>query len=285
MRRLLSYCSLIRIHNCLMASLGVAVGQYLAAPTGQFRVSAPAMAAAFFVCGFGNIFNDLRDILSDRINHPQRALPSGQLTVGQAKAMAAVFAVVSVALMIFLGNPGRMISGAALGLLIWYNVALKHTVFGGNAVVALLTALTFILGGSVGREWGWLIAAPGPLAAAGLAFLMHLGREIIKDIGDREGDALAGDQTAAVAIGVPKALVAAWGIFLALIAASLWLYFAGLFSRLYVWTVLSLVVVPLILVMAWVTVRPNRQRCQIAGTVIKAQMLAGTAALVLGKMP
>lgn len=283
MKRLLSYCSLIRIHNCLMASLGVAAGQYLAAPTGQFRVSAPAMAAAFFVCGFGNVFNDLRDISSDRINHPNRVLPSGQLTVGQAKALTAVFAVVSLALLVLLDNPGRVISLTALALLIWYNVVLKQTIFSGNAVVALLTALTFILGG-ISYGWERLLAVPGPLAAAGLAFLMHLGREVIKDIGDREGDVLAGGQTAAVAIGVPKALAVAWGIFLVLMAASLGPYFAGWFSRIYVWTVLFLVVIPLVLIMAWVTLRPDRRRCRIAGTVIKVQMLAGTAALVFGKI-
>ena len=48
-----------------MAALATAVGQYLSPTASNSDLSYPAMAVSFFVCGFGNILNDLCDLSSE----------------------------------------------------------------------------------------------------------------------------------------------------------------------------------------------------------------------------
>jgi geranylgeranylglycerol-phosphate geranylgeranyltransferase len=282
MKRLIPYFSLIRIHNCLMALLGAAVGYYLL-PTGAgHQRHLFAMAAAFFVCGFGNVVNDLRDIDSDRINHPGRPLPSCRLNRRQAGLIAFMFLVLSLVLMIPLNGSGRMIVGGALVLVTWYNLVLKQTAFWGNIAVSLLAAFTFILGGSE-RDITDALVLPGPLAGAALAFLMHLAREMVKDIEDRTGDAMAGDGTAVLKFGAKTAIAAVWVVFLALTAGTVGVYAAGWFNKAYLILVLGLVILPLGAMLGWMSPSPDRRRCRLVSITLKLQMLIGIVALVVGK--
>ncbi len=265
-----------------MASLGVAVGQYLSSSSGNLPLNSYGMAAAFFVCGFGNILNDILDIDSDRINHPQRALPSGQITLGQAKALALLFFLVSIALLIPLNGPGRIIVVLAVLLLVWYNFKLKHTAYTGNIAVSLLGGLTFLLGGTVvGIDMA--PALPGPVIPAVFAFLMHFGREIIKDISDLTGDAVTGSQTAPVLKGTTVPLIIAYLLFLLLIILSVSVYLLDWFNTVYFIITLLLVIVPLIWQLIRLGIKPGRGKCRLAAALIKLQMLPGIIALILGK--
>ncbi|MDD4050468.1 MAG: geranylgeranylglycerol-phosphate geranylgeranyltransferase [candidate division Zixibacteria bacterium] len=282
MKSLPAYLSLIRIHNCLMASLGVAVGHYLSPGAGSPTKYIYAMAAAFFVCGFGNVVNDLLDIDSDRINHPARPLPSGRLNCRQAVGLAAMFLILSLALMIPLNVSGRVIVMGALVLVTWYNLALKHTAFFGNVAVSLLAGFTFILGGAEGG-YKTIAAMPGAAVGAALAFLMHLAREIVKDIEDQTGDATVGGGTAVLKFGSKTATAAVWLVFLALAAGSVGAYTAGWFNGVYLTLVLGLVVLPLGVMLGWMSLSPDRRRCRLVSIILKLQMLIGTVALIIGK--
>ncbi len=282
MKSLLAYFSLIRIHNCLMASLGVAVGHYLTPITANPTKYVYGMAAAFFVCGFGNVINDMLDIDSDRINHPARPLPSGRLNRRQAGLLAIMFLVLSLALVIPLNASGRVIVAGALVLVTWYNLALKHTAFFGNVAVSLLAAFTFILGGAEGG-YNSIAAMPGAAVGAALAFLMHLAREIVKDIEDQAGDTMVGGGTAVLKFGSGTAIAAVWLVFLALTAGSVGVYVAGWFNGAYLILVLGLVVLPLGVMLSWMSLSPNRHRCRLVSIILKLQMLIGAVALVIGK--
>jgi geranylgeranylglycerol-phosphate geranylgeranyltransferase len=277
-----AYFSLVRVHNGLMASLGVAVGQYLSSSSGHLPLNPYGMAAAFFVCGFGNILNDILDVETDRINHPQRALPSGRITLGQAKALALLFFLVSIALLIPLNGPGRIIVVLAVLLLVWYNFGLKHTAYTGNIAVSLLGGLTFMLGGTVvGIDRA--LALPGPVIPVVFAFLMHFGREIIKDISDLTGDTVTGSRTAPVTSGAMPPLLIAHSLFLLLIILSIGAYLEAWFNAVYFIITLLLVIVPLIWQLIWLGIKPDRKKCRLAAVLIKLQMLPGIIALILGK--
>lgn len=265
-----------------MAALGVAVGRFLLPQPGVGRQHLYAMAAAFFVCGFGNVINDLSDIDADRINHPGRPLPSGRLGRREAGFIAVLFAFAATALMFPLNNSGRIIVAGALVLVTWYNRTLKHTAFFGNVAVSLLAAFTFLLGGAE-RGIGNVLSLPGPAIGAGLALLMHLMREIIKDIEDRTGDATAGGQTAALRFGVGWAMAAVWLAFLLLAAGIVGAYAAGWFNAVYLSSTIILIILPLTVSLTWLGIRPERSRCPVVSTAIKFQMLVGIAALVIGR--
>ncbi len=282
MARLVSYFSLIRIHNCLMASLGVAVGYYLLPSGDGHDMHLLAMAAAFFVCGFGNVVNDMRDVDSDRINHPDRPLPSGRLNRRQAGLLAVMFFILSLVVMIPMNTSGRVIVVGALALVTWYNLALKNTAFLGNIGVSLLAAFTFVLGGAVG-DFKSTVTLPGPAVGAVLAFLMHLAREIIKDIEDQTGDASVGGATAALKFGTRITLAAVWLVFLALTAGSVGVYQAGWYNWIYLTMVMVLIVLPLGISLVWMSLRPDRNRCRLVSILLKVQMLVGTVGLVVGK--
>ncbi|MCP4566035.1 MAG: UbiA family prenyltransferase [FCB group bacterium] len=279
----MAYLSLIRLPNCLMAAAGTAVGQFLSPAADGLGLSAPAMAVSFFVCGFGNIFNDLNDIEADRINHPQRALPSGRLTPGQAKVIGFYFLVISLILMIWLSNPGRIIVVVALMLLIWYNLRLKQTAYWGNLTVSLLGAMTFFQGGAVAGMAG-IMALPGPIIPAVFAFLIHGGREIIKDVEDIAGDIGSGSRTAPIRTGSTPPLIVAHALLSLMMILALSVYFLDWFNLYYLAIIIPLVIIPTVGQMIRLGLSPDQQTCNRVATLIKLGMLPGIVALVIGRV-
>ena len=282
MRLFWAYFTLIRIPNCLVAMIAVAVGQYLSASTDILDLNSYAMAAAFFVCGFGNIINDIRDIESDRVNHPRRALPSGNISRAGAYTLAFLFLIIALLLLIKLNGLGRIIVVFSIILVVWYNISLKHTAYLGNLAVSLLGAMTFVLGGATFGVKA-LLTLPGALIPAVMAFLMHFGREIIKDIEDSAGDALAGSRTAPLRSGVTASLIMAGMVYAMLIIISLAVYWQNWFDRLYLYVVLLLIHMPLAGGYLWLIIRPERERCRVVSAGLKLQMIIGLAALVFGR--
>ena len=282
MRRIWAYSALIRIPNSLMAAAAVAVGWYLSSAAEGMRLNPFTMAAAFFVCGFGNIVNDIRDLAIDRIIHPRRALPSGVVSVDRARTLAFVFLIVILILLLWMNAAERIIVIVAVPLVVVYDLRLKHTVFWGNLLVSFLGALTFLLGGARGGFAG-AFAMPGPLVPAIFAVLMHFGREIIKDIQDRTGDYSAGSTTGPVRMGTVIPMLLGDSVLAVLCLFSLGVYLAGWFDLLYLIIVVAAVCLPLIVLMIWLGLRPSARRCRTASSLIKSQMLIGMAALVIGK--
>src|SRR5438105_1135225 len=93
---------LARPINCVMSALGVGIGGVVAARSGAWGEFAGPLAlagaaAASFTAG-GNALNDLYDRETDRVNHPDRPLPSGSVTLREARAFTAAAFVVTAGL-------------------------------------------------------------------------------------------------------------------------------------------------------------------------------------------
>jgi len=160
------------------------------------------LVSAACAVGFGNVVNDIRDIATDRVNHPRRPLPAGDMSVRAAIVFACALA-------------GAALAGAALvspahaagciiplALLLTYAFALKATALAGNVVVSLLVAYPLLYGALGAPRFSHV------LVPAFLAFLLNFCREIVKDIEDRRGDALEGlTTTASLPAGVLKAML------------------------------------------------------------------------------
>jgi geranylgeranylglycerol-phosphate geranylgeranyltransferase len=183
--------SLVRIGNVLVALVGTIVGGLaahgagLALPLGTAVPLLLAAGSTASVIAAGNILNDLGDRDSDRVNHPERPLVTGAVTIRQARFLVVALLVVAVGLVapFALSAPFLLpILASALAAVFAYEYALKARGLPGNLLVAYLTAAVFLYGG----------AAVGALAVclpfAGMALAATASREVIKDMEDAAGD-------------------------------------------------------------------------------------------------
>lgn len=174
---------LARPLNCLMSAAAVWLGALSAAIQIPWLKLIYAMICGALITAGGNTINDCLDAKIDRVNHPDRPIPSGRIS----PSMAWVWSVVELILGIIIGLAVNMICGViaamAVVLLLAYEAAgLKNAGLPGNVTISLLTALLFVTGGAAA---GNIIPT---LSLALLAFLASLGREIIKDMEDMAGD-------------------------------------------------------------------------------------------------
>lgn len=188
--------SMIRPGNSIMAAIGISIGFLFSGETNILSLLFLIIAGSSAL-GFGNVINDIFDIETDKIAHPERALPSKKVTIRQAW----LFTIILAALAIGAGFAVSTRHGTAtlipIIVLFFYAVKLKATPLAGNLIVSALVAYTLIFGALNGDVE--LLILP-----AFLAFLTNLIREIVKDLSDEEGDKSAGIITTA---SLPRALI------------------------------------------------------------------------------
>jgi len=81
---IVSYIRIIRYSNALMAGLTTFLGFWLSDSSLSRSSVLLLIVATICSTGFGNTINDIFDIDSDRINHPDRPLPQGNISVRSA---------------------------------------------------------------------------------------------------------------------------------------------------------------------------------------------------------
>ena len=150
MKTLIAYLELARPLNGIIAFISAWLGGMFASQgnienLADIRLLLVSVSALVLLSA-GNAINDYCDYKIDRINRPQRPLPSGRIR----RLNALIFAIVLIGIGIWLGT---LISKTATGIAILVLVALvsyafwlKRTPFVGNLVVSGLTGLTFIAG-------------------------------------------------------------------------------------------------------------------------------------------
>lgn len=180
----MGYVTIIRPLNCAITFVSVLVGAWIT--TGFIYTPQLILAGmiGFIVCAFGNIVNDLYDIEIDKINNPDRPLPSGKVNKKIVISLALFFFIISILFSISLGLPVFLLVLGVLILLFIYALYFKKTI-AGNFVVSIITGLSFILGGIVENNSACIF----PFL---FSFFIHMPREIIKDVIDIKGDKSTG---------------------------------------------------------------------------------------------
>src|SRR3954466_6413321 len=137
----LPWVKLARLPNAAVAAGGVWLGHACLPGPIDARAAALGSLAMALLAAAGNMHNDVIDLPIDRINRPDRPLPSGRIAPRAALAVASITFAASLALAFALGrDQGYLV--AAMGLLLYfYNVNLKGMPLAGNLAVALLCAL------------------------------------------------------------------------------------------------------------------------------------------------
>ena len=203
--------ALLRPVNGLITLSSVLLAAWLAVDSLPSQAFLAAFAASL-IASFGNAHNDLIDLEIDRQAHPERALPSRRLSPRAAMRLAWACALVGCALTLLLPPPCPLLAVANTFFLWGYNRWAKWWPFFGNALIAAIAASTFLFGGlAVGT-------VEGLIAITCFAFLLHLSREIVKDIQDLEPDAQAEGSTLPAAWGVNPSRWVATGLLVALMA-------------------------------------------------------------------
>jgi geranylgeranylglycerol-phosphate geranylgeranyltransferase len=280
-QRLIDWLRLIRLFNCLLASVGVWIGAYLTWLTPEFYGPTVVSVAAFLTCAAGNIINDLVDIRVDAINRPQRVMVSGQISPRSARFAAIALNIIVVILGIAVSWSVFVLGLVTIALLIAYNLRLKRLPVIGNVAVALSAGLTFIAGG-IAVDPAFAFNLPGPLVGAIFAFLFHLVREIIKDVQDMEGDRAAGLGSLPLSIGSKRALLVALLLFTVLVILTFVPAWGHWFGPIYSIITVYFVDLPLLtlLIFTWQHSRPRM--LEITSQALKVGMALGLIALLLG---
>jgi geranylgeranylglycerol-phosphate geranylgeranyltransferase len=275
--KLSPFITILRIPNLFLLGLSVVLGFWLshnpAGPLGLFLLVVAAGACA----GFGNVVNDLADIETDRISHPDRPLSRGEISPKQAIIFSAVLACAS----LFCSFGVSVASGIGviipLGLLSIYAALLKGTPIAGNVLVSVLVAYGIIFGG-LGCGGLHRIFIP-----ALLAFLLNFPREIVKDVQDLRGDMAAGILTSATLPAVTlKFIITCCAVaYVLLVFAPFLLHQYGM-----LYAVLCLVAVIPLHVYWFALFCKSDWRKNAAGIslVIKYEMLCGLCALAIDQL-
>ncbi|MCW3138973.1 MAG: UbiA family prenyltransferase [Methanophagales archaeon] len=196
---------LTRGEHGLMYGAGVLIGILVAG--GNFGITAVlGFFTAFFIQAGTFALNDYCDLETDIANHRlDRPLVRGALT----KELAFGIACIATALGILSSVVLTMLHGgltlflvalllAALGIL--YDIKIKELFAVGNLYIAFTMAVPFIYGGLIAGDIG-----EGLLILSFIALLAGLGREVMKDIADIEGDEIRDVRSIARVYGIEEA--------------------------------------------------------------------------------
>lgn len=217
-KKLIAIMKIFRPELPLAAGVCVLLGEVLAlGGLPSLRLAVLGFISVFLVSGSALVLNDVFDLEVDRVNMPQRPLPSGTLSVREAVilTMVAIVLGLSAALMIsFLAFVCCLIT-CAVGVL--YNWKFKETGLAGNLMVSFSVGFTFVFGGiAVGDPWNKIV-----WCFALMAFLVDLGEEIAGDAMDMAGDQQRGSKSLALMYGRSRALTISAVLFGLVIAVSL----------------------------------------------------------------
>ena len=181
------YLALIRPGNAILTAIAVIAGAFIAAGPDivNFQVEiAICCISAMMLVGGGNALNDYNDRESDKENHPNRPIPSGQINAETALNYAQLLLGGGLIILIFTLDNKMPFVIALLGMLtlVAYENGLKAAGITGNIAVGFMSGAVFLYAGMA-------VNNPGPtIWMFGLAFLATISREIVKDIQDLEGE-------------------------------------------------------------------------------------------------
>ncbi len=271
-----AYIKIMRPGNAAMTAVAVALGFWLGGSTRPVYALILLIIAAAAAVGFGNCINDIFDLHGDRINHPDRPLPSGRITLRGAWMFTTLLAAISLAAAVAVSLAHGLGACIPLILLTAYARRFKAVPLAGNFLVSALVAYALLFGGLGAPRFYHL------LVPAALAFLLNFSREVIKDIQDLEGDRQTGVCTSAT-LSFP-ALRTALLVPACLYALIVWLpYVFGHFGVLYLVFALAIIPVHVLWLYTFMRIRLRAPLGRLSA-ILKWEMLAGLAALGLDRL-
>jgi len=255
--------------NGIIAFIATLLGAYFAGHTIN-KISIIAGIIVFLISASGNILNDIVDREIDKINRPKKPIPSGSISVKTALWEWIIFSAAGIIISITIGIPYFIIAISVWILLTTYSLILKGIPLIGNITVSLCTALTIPFGAiSTGNPINVIFPSI-------FVFLIHFGREILKDGEDIIGDKKANLQTFPLIFGLIKAKALAIILLSLLIISTIIAY--PIYGKVYLICVALTVDIPLITM--FFTLKPDRKSFGKNERILKILMLTGIMSLI-----
>ncbi len=271
------YITLIRPVNFFITAFSILVSCLLAGGTQtQLLPMIFASLSGALIGGGGMVINDILDIEIDRINKPNRPLPSGAITKYDALMFYGALTGFGLIMSAYVTRSAFIIAFVAVPAIFLYSRKFKATPLFGNILVGALTGLVFIYGG----------AAVGNIRQAIMpalfAFLINVGREVIKDMEDVEGDAKNGATTLPVKYGMKNAAIIATTFLMLVIASTVIPFMNGMYGMNY-FIAVNLGVNPvLVYVIFSLWKNQSTKNLNLLSNILKWDMLVGLGAIYLG---
>lgn len=166
-----------------------------------------ALVAVVAINAFSNVLNQICDLRLDRINKPERPLPSGRISLPLARRLLVPLLALAVASGFAVGSIFVMLVLAAAVSTVLYSTPpfrLKRWAWAAQASIALPRGL-------LPKVCGWLCVPALPLgtepwAIGAVFFLFLLGASATKDLSDVAGDRAEGCRTLPVLYGPRRAV-------------------------------------------------------------------------------
>jgi len=178
---LLVFLRLSRIDSCILTSLTVFLPIFYHTNSLRIGISEAIPILPIMMCGF--VANDINDIEKDSVNHPNRPLPSKEVSV--IVAVVLYFVLLSISLILIKTNiQGILIIHYIVFLIgiINYNYIVEYFPWIKNFYVATIGIAPIL----IAIESSGLSIVYYCLAISFALFI--LGREILMDVHDAEGD-------------------------------------------------------------------------------------------------
>jgi 4-hydroxybenzoate polyprenyltransferase len=199
----LAYLLLCRAWNALFAAGVCAYSFFIVKNNFEINCSEVVFLSLgiFFLVAFANAHNDITDFEVDKINRPNRPLPSGKISFKAAHIVASACFFIAVIFGFAAGAEFALLFSAEGAFCFAYNRFLKRLPLVGNFAVALLTTTPIIV---PILKFG--LPQAELLTLAFFAFMLTFVREITKDIEDIEGDKALGLKTFPIFLGINHSL-------------------------------------------------------------------------------
>ncbi len=276
MNSIKGYILITRPVNLVIAFLSIFIGGFVTGTIDPVWKLLLASLSGMIIAGGANVVNDFFDIEIDRVNKPERPLPSGLILPEKALSFSLILFISGICTAIFVSTIHLIIAIFCSLLLYLYSYSLKRTVLMGNITVAFVSGMAFIYGSlATGNIVNGVIVAV-------FAFFFHLSREIIKDVEDIEGDRSQGLVTLPIRYGVRAAYLVTTFIIAILIVLTMVPYILNIFSFAYLLIVSIGVDLFLLYVIFSIWRMPDTIRLRRVAIFMKLDMVVGLAAVYFG---
>lgn len=229
--------------------------------------------SSVLIAAAGYIINDYYDVKIDIINKPDRLVVGKVLSRRQAIFLHTALNLAGIILGLLVSPALAIVNFSAAFLLWWYSNYLKRLPLIGNISVSFLSALTILVLALIYPANTKVIAI-----YAGMAFLISLAREIIKDMEDIKGDRNFGCRTLPIAFGLRKTKRVLYAVL-----CIFWLFvlFSGIYLGQALFLILMMVSFLPSLLLAWLIARADTKKdFRVLSSFCKLIMAGGILSMI-----
>lgn len=259
---------------CVLLGELIALGKFPSVQQGVL-----GFVSVFFISGSALVLNDYFDLEVDRVNMPQRPLPSGILSPSDAIFLTVAAILIGLVSAWLISGTAFVFCALACAVGILYNWKYKEAGLPGNLMVSFSVAFTFLFGGiAVGEPWNKIVWTFGLIA-----FFIDLGEEIAGDAMDIEGDKKRGSKSIAIRYGRKTALLisaASFGLVVLVSMVPVALQWLGI-SYMVMMFIMDVIII-LFTVRLWRSKTPQEGRQSMRNIYLGA--LVGMLAFIIGSL-